>query len=76
MAKQILHLFGSSISDGESSPYGGEGTDKSQVKFFICDTRDDLPDNPDDMDFALNKEHGVLLVGNNGHWVRINPISE
>jgi len=76
MARKTLHLFGCSISDGGSSPYDGAGTEQSQTKFFICDTRDDLPDNPNDMDFALNKARGVLLVGNNGNWVRINPISE
>jgi hypothetical protein len=72
MARQTLHLFGSSISEGESSPYGGEGTDKSQARFFVCDTRDDLPSNPQDLDFALNKDDRTLLFGCNGSWVEVN----
>jgi hypothetical protein len=75
MGRKTLHLFGHQTPDGGTSAYDDD-VQCDESRFFICDTRDDLPDNPADMDFALNKERSVLLVGNNGNWVRINPISE
>jgi hypothetical protein len=73
MARQTLHIFGHSEAD--SSQYDSE-VDYAQTRFFICDTRDDLPSNPGDMDFALTKEFGGFFVGNNGHWVRVNQRPE
>ena len=71
MARQTLHLFGCSISDGGSSPYDGAGTEQSQTRFFICDRVDDLPESPGDLDFALVKDENYLLFGNNRTWVKL-----
>ena len=71
MARKTLHLFGYLTPAGGSSTYDEADYQEAQSRFFICDTRDDLPDNPGDMDLALTKDDSTLFFGNNGVWVQV-----
>lgn len=72
MAKQILYLFGYLNAAGTACPYD---TECEHSKFFICDAVADLPSSGiDDMDFAVIKTTGTLLVGSNGAWVGSYPV--
>jgi len=72
MAKQILYSFGYLNPDGSPCAYD---TECDCIKFFICDTAADLPSSGiDDMDLAVTRDTGTLLVGNNGSWTGSNPV--
>jgi hypothetical protein len=72
MAKQVLYLFGYLNADGSPCLYD---TEYDNSKFFICDTAADLPSSGiGNMDLAVMKDTGTLLVGSNGSWAGQNPV--